>query len=182
VTSWYANKNLGILSAIISEIIWFVSDIIGGHVYSSTLILFWNSLIRLCLFISIALLMSKLKQIQKKHYQSELLLQKNKNIIDTFQKLTAIIAGNITQQNAEIIMWINKKKNKGENVSEKVEKASLIIGLSMKYLSETSYLNPYKDKFSVDSESYLESLKQKLSEINLKINSDKDTQVSKDDT
>jgi len=170
LTSWYAGKRLGILSAIISEIIWFIADILGGHIYSSTFILFGNSMIRLCLFIAIAMLLSYFKVIQKKQYQSELSLQKNKNIIETFQTLTAIIAENITQQNAEIIIWLNKKRNKGENISQKVEKASHIIGLSMKCLSETSYLNPYRDNLSVDSESYLESLKQKLSEINKDIN------------
>lgn len=181
VTSWYANKRLGIFSAIISEIIWFIADMLGGHIYSSTLILFWNSVIRLCLFITIALLLSYFKLIQKKHYQSELILQKNKLIIETFQKLTAIIAENITQQNAEIIMWLNRKKNKGENVSKRVEKASQIIGLSMKYLSQTSYVSPYRDDFYVDSESYLELLKRKLSEINIEVNSDTESQVTKDD-
>jgi hypothetical protein len=115
------------------------------------------------------------------NYQSELLLQKNRNIIETIQRLTAMIAENITQQNAEIIMWVNKKKNKGENVSKRVEKASQIIGLSMKCLTETGYLNPYTDKFSVDSESVLESLKQKLSDINLEVNTDDESQVTEGD-
>lgn len=181
LTAWYASKGLGILSAIISEIIWFIADLLGGHIHSSTFILFGNSVIRLCLFITIAMILSNFKIIQKKHYKSELSLQKNKNIIETFQKLTAIIAENITQQNAEIIMWVNKKRNKGENVPQKVEKASRIIGLSMRYLCETSYLNPYRDDLCVDSESYLESLKQKLSEINKEINLHKDPQVTKDD-
>lgn len=181
VTSWYANKRLGIFSAIVSEIIWFVADILGGHIYSTTLILLGNSIIRLCLFIAIALLLSNFKRVQRKQHQSDLLLQKNKNVIETFQKLTAIIAENITQQNAEIIMWVNKKKNKGENVSQRVEKASQIIGLSMKYLSETSYLNPYRDKSAVDSESYLELLKRRLSEIKLEISPNSESKFIKDD-
>ena len=166
---------------IISEIIWFIADILGGHIYSSIFILFGNSVIRLCLFIAIAMLLSYFKIVQKEHYQSELSLQKNKNIIETFQKLTVIIAENITQQNAEIIMWINRKKNKGENVSSKVEKASQIIGLSLKCLSETSYLNQYRNNLSVNSESYLDSLKQKMSQINKEINLGNDPQLKKDD-
>ena len=180
ITAWYASKRLGILSAMISEIIWFAADILGGHIYSSTFILLGNSIIRLCLFIAISMLLSNFKQTLKKQYQSELALQKNKNIIETFQKLTAIIAENITQQNAEIIMWVNKKKNKGETVPQKVEIASQIIGTSMRYLSETSYQNPYRDNFSVDSESYLETLRQKLSEINNEVNLTA-PQIPKDD-
>jgi len=172
VTSWCANKGTGIYAAIISEIIWFIADILGGHIYSSTLILLGNSAIRLCLFVAIAVLLSNFKQNLQKHYQAELSIQKNKNIIETFQRLTALIAENIIQQNAEIIIWLNKKKNKGENVSKRVEKASYIIGLSMKLLSETSFLHPYRYEFDVDSESYLELLKHKLSEINQNISSD----------
>ncbi len=181
VTAWYASKRLGILSAIISEIIWFVADMLGGHMYSSTLILLGNSGIRLCLFIAIALLLSSFKRVLNKQHQSEMLLQKNKNVIETLQRLTAIIAENIIQQNAEIIMWVNKKKNKGENVSHKVEKASRIIGLSMKYLSETSYMNPYQKESVVDSEACLESLKRKLADIHDEINSDAESEMTEDD-
>jgi len=118
VLSWYTNKRFGIYAAIGSEIVWLLADIIGGHIYSSTLILLGNTVMRLCLFISITVLLSNFKLKLKKHYQIELLLQKNKNTIEASQKLTALIAENIIQQNAEILMWINKKKNKGENVSK----------------------------------------------------------------
>ena len=69
-------------------------------------------------------------------------------------------------------MWINKKKSKGENVSARVETASRIIGLSMKYLAESSYLNPYKKDFAANSEFYLDSLRRKLAEIKADVRSD----------
>jgi hypothetical protein len=169
IISWYTKKSFGIYAAISSEIIWFLADIIGGHIYSSTFILLGNTLMRLCLFISITLLLSNFKLKLKKHYQIELLLQKNKNIIEASQKLTAIISENIIQQNAEILMWVNKKKNNGENVSKVVDKASQIIGLSMKLLSESSFMYPYENNSSVDSGMYLELMKNKLSQINQNI-------------
>lgn len=180
MTSWYANKSSGIYAAIISEIIWFIADMLGGHLYSSTLILLGNSAIRLCLFVTIALLLSNFKQKIKKHYQTELLLQKNKNIIEASQRLTALIAENIIQQNAEILMWINKKKNKRETVSKIVDKASQIIGLSMKLLSESSFIYPYRNDFPVDSDKYLELIKDKLSQINQNISLDIEPRLSED--
>lgn len=182
IISWYTNRNFGIYAAIGSEIIWFLADIIGGHIYSSTFILLGNTLMRLCLFISITLLLSNFKLKLKKHYQIELLLQKNKNIIEASQRLTAIIAENIIQQNAEILMWVNKKKNKGENVSKVVDKASQIIGLSMKLLSESSFMYPYENDSSVDSDKYLELMKSKLSQINKNISLEIEPRVSENDS
>ena len=170
--SWYGSKSSGIHAAIISEIIWFAADMLGGHIYSSTLILLGNSAIRLCLFIAIALLLSSFKQKQQKQYKTELSLQKNKDVIEAFQKLTVLIAENIIQQNAEIINWVNKKKNKGENVSKRVEHASKIIGLSMKLLTEASFINSYSNEVPIDAESYIQSLKKKLSQISRDMSSD----------
>lgn len=173
-TSWYAGKSYGIYLSIASEIVWFFADMLGGHIYSSITILLWNSFMRFILFITIALLLSNFKAKIQKHYESELLLQKNKIIIFTFQKLTAMIAENIINQNAEIIKWINKKKNKGESVSEKVDKASQIIGLTMELLSKTSFVYPYRENFPVDPDTFLELMKKNLAQINKNISKDVD--------
>jgi hypothetical protein len=166
-TAWYAGKNNGIYLAIFSEIVWFSADLLGGHMYSSIIILLWNSLMRFILFMIIALLLSNFKLKMYNQYKSELLLQKNKAIIETLQKFTALIAENIINQNAKIINWINKKKNRGEKVSEDVDKASHIIGLSMQLLSEASFVYPYNGDLHKDPDKYLEFLKNKLTQINL---------------
>ncbi|MFO7889164.1 MAG: hypothetical protein R6V04_02375 [bacterium] len=165
IVSWYAGKNAGIYASIVSAILWFLADILGGHIYSSIIILVWNSIMRFILFIIITILLSNFKIIIYKHYKAELLLQKKKNIIEAFQKLTVLISENIIQQNSEIIKWLNKKKMKGESISKKVDKASQIIGSSMNLLSETSFLHSYRDDFPIDSDMYLELLKKKLSQI-----------------
>ena len=124
---------------------------------------------RFTLFVIIALLIARFKSKMQKIYQSELLLEKNKTVINTLQQLTALIADNIISQNAEIIKWINKKRSRGESVSEKVDRASQIIGLSMKLLSETSFIHPYKQNIPNDPDAYLELMKKKLSQINQNI-------------
>lgn len=168
-TSWYAGKRYGVFLSVISEIIWFFADLLGGHIYSTIIILLWNSLMRFTLFVIIALLIARFKSKMQKIYQSELLLEKNKTVINTLQQLTALIADNIISQNAEIIKWINKKRSRGESVSEKVDRASQIIGLSMKLLSETSFIHPYKQNIPNDPDAYLELMKKKLSQINQNI-------------
>ncbi len=164
-TSWYAGKSYGIYLSIVSEMVWFFVDMLGGHIYSSLVILLWNSLMRFILFIVIALLLSNFRSKIQKHYESELLLQKKKTIIITLQKLTAMIAENIISQNAEIIKWLNFKKNKGEKVSAKVDKASRIIASSMELLSKTSFVYPYKENH-IDPDTFLELMKKNLARIN----------------
>lgn len=174
ITAWYAGKSAGIFASIVSAIVWFMADITAGHIYTSTLILIWNTIMRLSIFFIFSMLLSSIKSYLHKTYQDELLLQKNKNIIDTAQKITVMISENITEQNSEIIKWLNKKKNKGESVSESVERASQIIGLSLQMLSETTFVHPYTSGSSTDADMYLDLIKNKLSQINKKLSTDVD--------
>ena len=110
LSSWYIGRKSGFILAILSALIWFMTDIIGGHFYSSTINLAWNSLIRLILFLIIANFIYYFKYEIIKSHHKELVLQKDKIVIDTFQKLTMMIVNNITLQNAEIIKWVNERK------------------------------------------------------------------------
>jgi hypothetical protein len=164
-TSWYVGKRSGIFTAIISSIFWFLADIIGGHLHSSTIILIWNSVIRFSLFVSIGMLISSFKSETKKLYQKELSLQKNRTIIETFQRLTLMIVDNITIQNAEIIKWVNEKKHKKKIVPEVLEQSSRLIGESLQILSEVSFVSPYITDAVVDADMYLEVLTKRLLKI-----------------
>lgn len=165
-TSWLGGKKAGLFAGILSSIVWFVADITGGHHYSSTIILIWNSFMRLTLFCMISIILSNFRENIVKRYQDELVNQKNKTIISTTQKITTLIAKNITVQNSEIIKWINHQKENGHRVSESLEKASHIIGSSLHILSEISFVDPYLGDSHADADKYLETLKTKLSMIN----------------
>ncbi|MCJ7626226.1 MAG: hypothetical protein MUO76_22270 [Anaerolineaceae bacterium] len=126
ISSWYVGKNTGIVTSIVSAIVWFIADITAGHIYSSTLYLVWNSIMRLCLFLIISILLSNFKVHLTELHQKELTLQRNRNIVETAQKITAIIAENISVQNSEIFNWIIIRKDQSKYVSERVEKVSTL--------------------------------------------------------
>ncbi|MFH1964855.1 MAG: hypothetical protein ABIJ42_04870 [Acidobacteriota bacterium] len=165
LASWYIGKRAGIFISIISSIMWFLADFIGGNIYSSTLILIWNSVMRLSLFLIISILLSNFKIKILKIHQKDLALQKNRTVIETFQRLTIIIAENITTQNAEIIKWVNEKKNKSIIVPDVLEKSSRVIGESLQILSEISFISPYIGEPEIDADTYLELLTKKLAKI-----------------
>ncbi len=165
-SSWYIGKKSGFILAILSALIWFMTDIIGGHFYSSTINLAWNSLIRLILFLIIANFIYYFKDAIIKSHHKELVLQRDKIVIDTFQKLTMMIVNNITLQNAEIIKWVNEMKKKKENAPDVVVRSSRVIGESLQILSEVSFVSPYIADAGKDVDQYLELLEKKLSKAN----------------
>jgi len=165
VISWYTGKRAGIFLAIYSGIAWLLADLIGGHVYSSNIIPFWNFTVRLGLFIIIAVLLSELRQYINRLHQREMQLQKKQASIQTSQRLSAILAENITRQNAEILKWIDASKEHGCEVPEDIKKASRIIGSSLHALTEFSFVTPFSKNSPKDIDSHMEELISKLSQI-----------------
>ena len=165
-SSWFIGKKAGFTIAILSALAWFLTDLLSGHFYSSIINLIWNSLIRLFLFLIIANLIYYFKDEIIKNHQKELVLQKDRVIIDTFQKLTMMIVNNITVQNAEIIKWVNDRKEKNETAPDVLVRSSRVIGESLQILSEVSFVSPYIPDASEDVDTYLELLEKKLSKVN----------------
>jgi hypothetical protein len=180
ITSWYVGNRTGILASTISGIVWFLADIGAGHVYSSTLILVWNSLMRLGLFLIISMVLSTFRLNLNRLHQDELALQKSQTIIHTSQQITTMVSENIARQNAEIIKWIDNKKKKGHSVSAKVDRASRAIGSCLHVLSELSFVHPYTDDSSTDADAYLELLANRLDQVQKE--SSRDTEESDADS
>ncbi len=67
--SWFINHRVGVITAIVSAIVWFLADMYAGHIYSHPVISFWNTFIRFSFFLIISLLLSKLKA-QIEHEQT----------------------------------------------------------------------------------------------------------------
>ncbi len=164
-SSWFIGKKTGFIMAILSGLIWFFTDLISGHYYSSTINLVWNSLIRLILFLIIANLIYYFKDQIIKNHHKELILQKEKVVIDTFQKLTRMMVNNITLQNAEIIKWVNNRKEENEIAPDVLVKSSRVIGESLQILSEVSFVSPYISSTEPNVNTYLELLEKKLSKV-----------------
>ncbi|MBU0480553.1 MAG: GGDEF domain-containing protein [Proteobacteria bacterium] len=58
IGTWYGNKRLGVIIALLSAVAWLMTDTLSGRVYSHPLILYWNGSVRLGLFLIIGLLFS----------------------------------------------------------------------------------------------------------------------------
>lgn len=62
--SWYLGKRYGVLLSVICAVSWLVIDTNGMNFSSLHAINFWNSLVRLGFFITVTILISKIKQLQ----------------------------------------------------------------------------------------------------------------------
>lgn len=58
IGAWYGNRRQGIVLAILSAIVWLVTDYLSGRTYSHQFIEYWNASVRLGLFLIISLLLS----------------------------------------------------------------------------------------------------------------------------
>jgi signal transduction histidine kinase len=62
LATWFINKWMGILFSIISATVWFLTDVVIGHLYYSYFILpYWDAFVRLCFFLIVSYLISKVK-------------------------------------------------------------------------------------------------------------------------
>ena len=58
--TWRTGRKGGIPASIVSAAVWLWADVVSGHVYSNPLFPIWNMLIRLSLFLIIAILLAEL--------------------------------------------------------------------------------------------------------------------------
>ncbi|HWH77434.1 MAG TPA: GGDEF domain-containing protein, partial [Candidatus Binatus sp.] len=59
--SWFVSREMGVYLAFFGSLIWFVVDALGGRVYSSTWIAYWNLLMRTGVFVVFAVTQSQLR-------------------------------------------------------------------------------------------------------------------------
>jgi hypothetical protein len=97
----------------------------------------------------------------KKEVESE----KIELVLKSMQRLTGILAEHITAHNVEIISWVESRKRKGRQVSEKVETPTKKIAKALQSLSEISFVFPYSDDRPKDLEDIERVLRCKLDEL-----------------
>ncbi len=162
IVSWFVGFKTGIVLSIVSAAGWLVADLLAGHVYSSAPIPYWNALMRFGLFFIIAWLLTEVQRYLNVLHKRKLQVVQERATTQTLQKLTTLLAENITAQNSEIIKWVEERRQKDQKVPEEVEKASNIIGSSLHVLTEMSFLAPYSGN---GQEDYINTLKRKMEEI-----------------
>jgi diguanylate cyclase (GGDEF)-like protein len=70
LVAWLASQRLGILTSLVSAIVWLTADVAAGSSYSQPFIYAWNTLIRLSFFIITALLLSTLRKALEREKES----------------------------------------------------------------------------------------------------------------
>jgi len=163
--SWYAGKKYGFTLSAFSAAVWLIADLASGHIYTFGLIPIWNSIMRLGMFALISVLLTELRRYLDELHQRDLQLQKEATITQTSQKLSAVLAENLTQQNAEILKWIEVQKKEGREVDPAVERASKIIGSSLHVLTEVSFVTPFTERSSRDVDTHMQLLIDKLDRV-----------------
>jgi hypothetical protein len=95
--------------------------------------------------LSVYLLWNKLKKAMLSACEKEIQCEKNRAVIESLQRITGLLAEHISVHNAEIREWVELKKEKGEQVSKRVEQASQKISIALRSLSEMAFVYPYTD-------------------------------------
>jgi diguanylate cyclase (GGDEF)-like protein len=60
LVTWRAGRQFGLVTSLVSTVVWLISDVASGHSYLHFLIYVWNTLMRLGFFVIVVLLQSKL--------------------------------------------------------------------------------------------------------------------------
>ncbi len=116
--------------------------------------------------LTIYFLWEKKKSALRFAYQKEVQSETVEAVLNSMQRLTAMLAQHIATHNAEIMNQVERRKRRGQPVSEKVEAASRNIGYALKSLSEISFVFPYTDFRPEQVEDIEKILKNKLNEVN----------------
>jgi diguanylate cyclase (GGDEF)-like protein len=61
LATWRTNRWIGIFLCVLAAAIWLYVDIISGNAYSHITIPYWNAFVRLCFFLTVSILLTRLK-------------------------------------------------------------------------------------------------------------------------
>lgn len=98
---------------------------------------------------------------QEKEVQSE----REKASLESMQRITAIVSEHISVHNAEIMKWVAFKRQRRQQVSERVEQASKKIATALRSLSEIAFVSPYTDELPKDVGEIEKMLRSKLEDL-----------------
>lgn len=115
-------------------------------------------------FVIILYLWKKMKKALLLAHQREIESERERVALDTIQRFTTLIAEHITIHNAEILKWIEFRKQQGQQVSEKVEYSSKRIASALTALTELAYVVPYTQSPPVDTREIESLLQDRLSD------------------
>jgi len=60
---WFSEKTYAAAASILSAVVWYLADILSGHLYSHTMLPIWNAIMRLGFFLLIVFSLSEIKRL-----------------------------------------------------------------------------------------------------------------------
>jgi hypothetical protein len=91
------------------------------------------------------ILWKKLKRTMLLACEKEIQCKKDRETMESLQRITGLLAQYISVHNAEITKWIEFRKQRGQQVSKRVEEASRKISLALTSLSEIAFVYPFTE-------------------------------------
>lgn len=171
IVSWHLNIKTGIFFSFACAATWFIADLLGEHTYSSNYIFAWNTIMRLCIFLIINIIIHGLRRNSELAAKNKLLAQKSYNIISTSQQITGIIVESITKYNSELRIWAERQKADKKSLPRIIEATCLNIGSNLRALTDICFGKSTLEK-NVKLEDFIDSLQEKIEEVNSKISSE----------
>ncbi len=79
ISSWYCGRRLGLQVAVVSAIVWYLSDKYTNHPYSRSYLIYWEMFMRLLSFLTTTLTISRIRGmvLNEERMLAELLIMKD---------------------------------------------------------------------------------------------------------
>ncbi|MFW5888505.1 MAG: hypothetical protein ACOCVY_02200 [Patescibacteria group bacterium] len=170
LAAWFIGPNHSLFIAIISLLVWINAEISVGIKYqivddlTAGIIFIANAILVTINYLIIVFLITLLKKKVQLSAEQKLIRQKTQTIIDLSQNICGLFGEHVTRHNSEIMNWINAREESGQQVSDKVKRASSAIGKEAQAFSKVSFnIQNYSQDMDVDS--FLKELKRQLESI-----------------
>jgi len=107
----------------------------------------------------------KSKKMMVELSEIEIIEERHQAVMQTSQQITAMMVDYISEHNANIYEWIEKKKSKGQQVPNVIEESNENISKALNTMSRVSFVLPYLNSDHNEVKDYTEYLNNNLKRI-----------------
>lgn len=163
IVTLYLGVRIGLLFSILTTALQFFVELFG-HFYSQPAYLFLNGFKRLLIFLAVVELVRVFTNNYEVNLKNKKIIKQGHHIVEIFQRITIIMAQNITRYNSNLLYWMARKRENGHTVPSEVETNCKSIGESLKVLSEVAFEDPNASK-ELELDDLVGLLEKRLNEV-----------------
>lgn len=94
--------------------------------------------------------------------EQEVRAHREEAMVNTLQRITALMAASVARHNAEILEWAESRREKGQQPPRRVTEASMKIAGALQALSQLSFVMPYRIGKGAALDEYADLLEKRL--------------------